>query len=113
MRRTALGPIHTAQSFFFSAEVSGIYGNVLRPKVMGECLLAESTITLERIGVSGGFESESSYSRTPLLLSNPPDCQLTVNAMNAETSTVCLSIVVIIKIGVEPAVHSEMQMTGE
>ena len=57
----------------------------------GECLLAESTITLERIGVSGGFESESSYSRTPLLLSNPADCQLTVTVMNAETSTVCLN----------------------
>eukprot|EP01043_Picozoa_sp_COSAG02_P007061 COSAG02_NODE_207_length_29119_cov_41.071365_26_plen_115_part_00 len=41
---------------------------------MGECLLAESTntSTLERIGVSGGFESESSYSRTPFYSRTPP-----------------------------------------
>ena len=30
-----------------------------------ECLLAESAFTLERIGASGGFESELIYSRTP------------------------------------------------
>ena len=76
MRALRLGPSQRAHSFFFSAEVSGIYTDVLRPKVMGlwqnySSVFAESRIRTDS-EIGNGIEIEFSNQFRP----NPGDANM-------------------------------------